>query len=88
MLQLKKNKSSFWAILVLVAFLSMGGCKAMFIPRCPIKNCKTKMIHLHGGREFRGRPWWKKKQNPKIGELQKDIKHDPEKGRSSPLPKR
>lgn len=46
------------------------------------------MIHLHGGKEFRGRPWWKRKHNPKIGELQKDKKNDPEKSKHSPLPKK
>lgn len=88
MLQLKNNKSSFWAVILLSTLLFIGGCKYMFIPRCPIPNCETKMIHLHGGKEFRGRPWWKRNQNPKIGELHQDIKHDPEKGRSSPLPKK
>ncbi|MFN8439038.1 MAG: hypothetical protein U0V72_15620 [Cytophagales bacterium] len=46
------------------------------------------MIHLHSGKEFRGRPWWKRKQNPKIGELHKDIIHDPKKSKHSPLPKK
>ncbi len=34
------------------------------------------MIHLHGGKEFRGRHWIYKNQNPKIGQLKKDIVHD------------
>lgn len=75
-------------IVLLSILLPIAGCKYMFIPRCPIKNCHTKMIHLHGGKEFRGRRWWKRKQNPKVGELQKDIIHDPKESRHSPLPKK
>lgn len=38
------------------------------IKRCPIKSCRTQLKHVHGGREFRGQPYFKR-QNPKIGEL-------------------
>jgi len=38
------------------------------IPRCPIKSCQTQLKHIHGGKEFRGQPIYRK-QNPKIGEL-------------------
>ncbi|MFQ3574875.1 MAG: hypothetical protein SNJ77_00410 [Cytophagales bacterium] len=35
------------------------------------------MIHLHGGKEYRGRHWIHSNQNPKIGQLQPDIAKDP-----------
>jgi hypothetical protein len=38
------------------------------VPRCPIASCSTQMKHVHGNAEFRGQPF-RKKQNPKIGEL-------------------
>lgn len=38
------------------------------INRCPVKSCKTQLKHVHGGREFRGQPFYVE-QNPKIGEL-------------------
>lgn len=41
-------------------------------PRCPIRSCETQMVHVHSGKEFRGRPFYKK-QNPKIGE---NYKHN------------
>ena len=40
------------------------------VRRCPVKACKTQLKHVHGGREFRGQPFYKK-QNPKIGELRR-----------------
>lgn len=54
----------------------LPSCKNILIKRCPIKNCQTKMIHLHGGKELRGRHWIYRNQNPKIGQLKKDINHD------------
>lgn len=38
------------------------------VKRCPVKSCRTQLKHVHGGREYRGQPFYKK-QNPKIGEL-------------------
>lgn len=43
------------------------------VPRCPIKSCETQKVHVHQGKTFRGRPFYKK-QNPQIGE---NYKHSP-----------
>lgn len=55
------------------------------VKRCPIKSCETQKSHLHQGREFRGRPFYKK-QNPQIGE---NYKHSPifKKGNDKDAPK-
>ncbi len=55
------------------------------LKRCPIKSCETQKRHLHQGREFRGRPFYKK-QNPQIGE---NYKHSPifKKGNDKDAPK-
>lgn len=45
------------------------------IRRCPIKSCHTQQKHVHGGREFRGQPFYKE-QNPKIGELYRDLEQN------------
>ncbi len=52
------------------AFYIHAGVRMKFpeIPRCRIKSCHTQVKHVHGNREFRGQPIYKK-QNPKIGEL-------------------
>ncbi|MCJ8163560.1 hypothetical protein MKJ04_01815 [Pontibacter sp. E15-1] len=42
---------------------SLISCK----PACPIRSCQVRMVHPHGEKEFRGRPFWKK-QNPKMGQ--------------------
>ena len=42
------------------------------VKRCPVKSCRTQLKHVHGGREFRGQPFYKK-QNPKIGELYREL---------------
>lgn len=42
------------------------------VKRCPVKSCRTQLKHVHGGREFRGQPFYKK-QNPKIGELYPEL---------------
>ena len=36
-------------------------------PRCPIPSCHARQVHSHGGKTFRGNPWYLK-QNPGIGE--------------------
>ncbi len=52
------------------AFYISAGVRLKFpeIPRCRIKSCQTQLKHVHGNKEFRGQPIYKK-QNPKIGEL-------------------
>ncbi|MDQ3393255.1 MAG: hypothetical protein M3512_03960 [Bacteroidota bacterium] len=42
------------------------------VPRCRINSCQTQLKHVHGGKEFRGQPIWKK-QNPKYGENHQDL---------------
>ncbi|WP_026464546.1 hypothetical protein [Adhaeribacter aquaticus] len=49
-----------FCFLIIISFTS---CK----PACPIFSCHTRKVHIHGGKEFRGQPIWKK-QNPHIGE--------------------
>lgn len=55
----------------------------MRMKRCPIKSCDTKMVHTHNGRKFRGREWWRRKQNPKTGELVRQPVTDPKKRKGS-----
>jgi hypothetical protein len=40
------------------------------IKRCPVKACQAQLKHAHGGKEFRGQPFYQK-QNPKIGETRR-----------------
>jgi hypothetical protein len=54
-------KSRF-AFLILFILL-LASCK----PACPIQSCHVRKVHLHGKKQFRGQPLWKK-QNPRIGE--------------------
>ncbi|MTI32693.1 hypothetical protein [Xanthovirga aplysinae] len=42
------------------------------LPRCPIKTCKTQIIHVHNGQKFRGQPIYKK-QNRKYGENNRKL---------------
>ncbi len=54
-------------------YLSFGvRMKLPEVRRCPVKACQTQLKHVHGGREFRGQPFFKK-QNPKIGELYPNL---------------
>ena len=52
------------------AFYLNFGIRMKFpeVRRCPVKSCRTQLKHVHGGREFRGQPFYLE-QNPKIGEL-------------------
>ncbi len=50
------------------------------IPRCPVKSCQTQLKHVHGSKEFRGQPFYKK-QNPKIGELYPELQRNKGKNR-------
>ena len=51
-------------IAFLICFLTLfSACK----PACPINSCHIRKVHLHGKKQFRGQPLWKK-QNPRIGE--------------------
>ncbi|MFK7899695.1 MAG: hypothetical protein AB8B61_02940 [Cyclobacteriaceae bacterium] len=38
--------------------------------KCPVETCRVKTQHFHEQSAFRSRitPWWKKNQNPRIGE--------------------
>ena len=65
-----------------------GWFKMMRTKRCPIKSCETKMIHIHNGKKFRGREWWRRNQNPKTGELAREPVTDPSKRKGSPKVKK
>lgn len=56
------------------------------VKRCPVKSCKTRLKHVHGGREFRGQPFYKK-QNPKIGELYHPPERNMQKNRRKTIGK-
>ena len=63
-------------------YLSFGvRMKLPEIKRCPVKSCSTQLKHVHGGREFRGQPFYKE-QNPKIGELYPELEMYKRKKRS------
>jgi hypothetical protein len=47
----------------LVLFIFLQACK----PACPIQSCHVRKVHLHGKKQYRGEPIWKK-QSPKIGQ--------------------
>lgn len=68
-------------IALLITLLVFGSCKRY--PRCPIKSCKTRMEHSHSGGKFRGRPWWKRNQNPQYGEEVKANKDDKKKEKTT-----
>jgi hypothetical protein len=76
MLSIEINKFKLFILTTLI-IITVFSCSRIKIKRCPIKNCKTKMIHLHGGQEYRGRHWIYANQNPKIGQLHQDIVKDP-----------
>lgn len=59
----------------LTVILMLFICNACYltVPRCKIKACNIRMIHIHRGVNFRGLPWWKLNQNPKTGEGFPDI---------------
>ena len=65
------SKKAFIYIVLGTVIISIFSCKK----RCPIESCQTKMVHTHGGQEFRGMPWYKK-QNPKTGELDPVLNRD------------
>jgi hypothetical protein len=48
---------------ILLLMMLVSSCK----PACPIQSCHTRKVHLHGKKQYRGQPIWKK-QNPRIGE--------------------
>jgi len=60
-----------------------GWFKLMRMKKCPIPSCDTKMVHQHNGKKFRGRQWWRIKQNPKTGELEREPVTDPKKHKKS-----
>ncbi len=61
-----KLNTSIIAILVLSFLLT--GCFAFSPKKCKMQGCQVRMVHAHGGQEFRGQPFWKRNQNPKIGQ--------------------
>ena len=53
-----------------VSFSSCYIVKNLGHEKCPIESCKVRSEHYHEEFVFRSRvtPWWKKNQNPKIGQ--------------------
>ncbi|MCC9167083.1 hypothetical protein LN893_09515 [Pontibacter sp. XAAS-A31] len=71
------KRSLFLFLCFAILSPALTSCKT-----CPIAACKVRMVHAHGGQEFRGQPIFKK-QNPKIGEkLPKATKEKAPKGSS------
>ncbi len=64
-----------WALLLACAGL-LSACFTFKPPRCRVAGCRTEMIHTHEGKEYRGEPFWKPNQNPRIGQ-KRGIRHDP-----------
>lgn len=59
-------KSGIVRFLLIVAVLFQASCAAHKL--CPIPGCQVRMLHSHNGVTFRGQPWWRQKQNPKVGQ--------------------
>lgn len=55
-------------LILLILSTSLTSCFHFRPPRCRVQGCQVKMIHAHAGKEYRGRPWWKFNQNPKVGQ--------------------
>lgn len=52
------------------------------VPRCPIPSCRTQVLHVHFGKEYRGQPITKK-QNPGYGENHPELlMHKGKKGKT------
>jgi hypothetical protein len=69
-------------VALLIFFLTLvAACK----PACPIQSCHIRKVHLHGKKQFRGEPIWKK-QNPRIGEKmgRKKAQDNPESRKKEP----
>ncbi len=73
---LSLKKVFLLAGVMLFLLFSTTSCSNLKVKRCPIPNCHTKMMHKHESSDFRGRPWYCRNQNPKIGQLHPDIVHD------------
>jgi hypothetical protein len=55
-------------IALLLASLSLLPAACSRIPLCKYPGCKVRMVHSHAGASYRGQPWWRKNQNPRIGQ--------------------
>lgn len=65
-------KKLFLLLLVAALVFFSPGCSK--IPLCKYPGCKVRMIHSHAGASYRGQPWWRKNQNPKIGQKYYGLK--------------
>ena len=59
-------KSRLFYLLLLLTLLGPMACSVHKL--CPIPGCQVRMLHSHNGVTFRGQPWWRQKQNPKVGQ--------------------
>ena len=66
-------------LLPLLLFESCYVIENLRVKKCPVPECKTRMQHFHEEHLFRSRitPWWKRNQDPKIGQ---DWKNNDDKG--------
>ena len=60
--------------IALFLLFSVCSCVHFKPPRCRTQGCEIRMIHGHKGKEYRGRPWWRRNQNPKVGQEYKQGK--------------
>ena len=56
--------------IIFILFIAIGvsSCFKFQPPRCKVPGCHVRLVHPHGGKEYRGTPWWTPNQNPKIGQ--------------------
>lgn len=66
---LTAGRSRFYGLLVLLAGLTLAGCRT-----CPIDSCHARKAHYHEGVKYRARPIWKM-QYPAVGERYRN-QHD------------
>ncbi len=71
--QLQHSLKNLVFVLVL-AWISLGLESCAKIPLCRYPGCKVRMVHSHAGASYRGQPWWRKNQNPRIGQKYYGLK--------------
>jgi len=59
-------------LILAMASVFINSCAKM--PLCRYPGCKVRMIHAHAGVSYRGQPWWRKNQNPRIGQKYYGLK--------------
>lgn len=62
LLTVGRGRSYYLLLLVLLAGLTLAGCRT-----CPIDSCHIRKAHYHNAVKYRARPIWKM-QYPAVGE--------------------